>query len=329
MADRTLKFGTLGAAKITPPALIKPARKDPNVEVVAVAARDPARARAFARKHRLPRVHRAYADVIDDPELDAIYNPLPISHHREWTIRALRAGKHVLCEKAIANNADEAQEMADVARETGLVLMEAFHYRYHPVFLRAKAIVESGALGKLMRLDAEFTTPIRDPHDIRMIYEKGGGVTMDIGCYPIHWVRHLTGEEPEVVSAQAVTGPPKVDLTLTAELRFPSGTVARVHGSMADDVGFAAELVAEGATGRLVVTNPLAPQHGHRIVVTVGSERRKERLDRRSTYAYQLDAFVDAVWNGTPLPTDGQDGVRNMKVIDAAYVAAGLPPRGT
>jgi predicted dehydrogenase len=268
-------------------------------------------------------------DVVNDPELDAIYNPLPISHHCEWTIKALRAGKHVLCEKAIACNAEEAQRMADVARETGLVLMEAFHYRYHPVFLRAKDIVESGALGELVRVDAKFTTPIADPQDIRMNYETGGGVTMDIGCYPIHWVRHLTGEDPEVVSATAVTGAPKVDLTLTAELRFPGGAVGRIHGSMAGHEVFASELVAEGARGRLEVTNPLAPQLGHRIVATIDGETREETLDRRPTYAYQLDAFVDAVLKGTPLPTDGRDGVANMKVIDAAYRAAGLPPRGT
>jgi predicted dehydrogenase len=322
-------LGTLGAARITPPALIAPARENANVDVVAVAARDPARARAFGQEHGIPRIHSTYVDVINDPELDAVYNPLPISHHCEWTIKALRAGKHVLCEKAIASNADEAQRMADVARETGLVLMEAFHYRYHPVFLRAKDIVESRALGKLVHVDAKFTTPIKDPQDIRMNYETGGGVTMDIGCYPIHWVRHLMGEEPEVVSATAVTGAPKVDLTLTAELLFPGGTAGRIHGSMADDVAFASELLAEGARGRLEVTNPLAPQLGHRIVATIDGETREETLDRRPTYAYQLDAFVDAVLNGTPLPTDGRDGVANMKVIDAAYRAAGLPPRGT
>lgn len=328
MAERTLRFGTLGAAKITPPALIAPARENAGVEVVAVAARDPVRARAFGQEHGIPRIHQTYLDVINDPEVDVIYNPLPISHHCEWTIQALRAGKHVLCEKAIANNADEAQRMADVALDTGLVLMEAFHYRYHPVFLRAKEIVERGSLGKLVSVEAKFTVPIKDPQDIRMIYETGGGVTMDIGCYPIHWVRHLTGEEPEVVSATAVTGPPKVDLALTAELRFPSGTAGRIHGSMAEDVGFAADLVAEGAGGRLVVTNPLAPQLGHRIELTMKGETSEEMLDRRPSYAYQLDAFVDAVLNGTPLPTDGNDGVRNMQVIDAAYRAAGLPPRG-
>jgi predicted dehydrogenase len=329
MAKRILRFGTLGAAKITPPALIAPARENAEVDVVAVAARDPARAKAFGQEHGIPRLHATYLDVIHDPEIDVIYNPLPISHHCEWTIQALRAGKHVLCEKAIANNANEARQMADVAREAGLVLMEAFHYRYHPVFLRAKEIVESGALGELLRLDAEFTTPIRDPEDIRMNYATGGGVTMDIGCYPIHWVRHLLGEEPEVVSARAVTGPPEVDLELTAELRFPSGTAGRIHGSMQNEVGFAAHLAAEGADGRLKVTNPLAPHYGHRIELTIGRKTTEETLDRRSTYAYQLDAFVDAVLNGTALPTDGDDGVRNMKVIDAAYRAAGLPPRGT
>jgi predicted dehydrogenase len=329
MKERVLRFGTLGAARITPPALIAPAKENTGVEVVAVAAREQSRAKTFAEEHGIARVHATYQEVIDDPEVDVVYNPLPISHHCEWTIKALRAGKHVLCEKAIANNAEEARQMADVARETDLVLMEAFHYRYHPVFLRAKDLVTGGELGELRSVEASFTTPITNPQDIRMIYETGGGVTMDIGCYPIHWVRHLTGEEPEIVSAEARVGPPKVDLALTAELRFPGGVTGRVHGSMEEDIGFFADLVAEGARGTLKVTNPLAPQLGHKIELTVGQETREEILDRRPTYAYQLDAFVDAVLNGTPLPTDGEDGVRNMKIIDAAYVAAGLPPRGT
>lgn len=329
MAGRLLRFGTLGAARITPPALVAPAKENPGVEVVAVAARDRAKAKTFAEEHGIARVHSTYQEVIDDPAVEVVYNPLPISHHCEWTIKALRAGKHVLCEKAIANNAEEAQRMTDVARETGLVLMEAFHYRYHPVFLRAQQIVSGRELGPLKSVEAWFTTPITNPQDIRMIYETGGGVTMDIGCYPIHWVRHLTGEEPEVVSANAAVGPPKVDLSLTAELRFPGGISGRVRGSMEASAGFSAELVAEGARGTLRVTNPLAPQLGHKIELTVEGGTSEETLDRRPTYAYQLDAFVDAVLNGTPLPTDGEDGVRNMKVIDAAYIAAGLPPRGT
>ena len=169
----------------------------------------------------------SYEEVVTHPECNAIYIPLPISGHCEWTLAALEAGKHVLCEKALASNAHEAEEMAALAREKGLVLMEAFHYRYHPVFLRAKEIVQSGVLGTLAEIRAEFSLPMRIPEDdIRMRYETGGGVTMDIGTYPITWERHLLVEEPREVTAVAEEGPTDVDLKLSARMTFASGVVA-------------------------------------------------------------------------------------------------------
>src|SRR5579863_10501361 len=135
---RQIRFGILGAARIAPDALVKPAQKSPDAEVVAIAARDLARAREFAGTHHIPRLHKTYEDLIGDPDLDVIYNPLPNSMHCEWTIAALRAGKHVLCEKPIASNAAEAEQMANVAKETGMILGEAFHYRYHPLAERIR-----------------------------------------------------------------------------------------------------------------------------------------------------------------------------------------------
>src|SRR6185295_11726888 len=142
-----IRIGVLGAAAIVPMALTKPALAVPEVQITAIAARDPKRAQGFARKHHIPRVHETYTDLLADPEIDAIYNPLPNSLHAEWTIRALRAGKHVLCEKPFASNAREAEEMANAAKETGLVLSEAFAYRYHPITARVKDILASGELG--------------------------------------------------------------------------------------------------------------------------------------------------------------------------------------
>src|SRR5512139_3630913 len=144
-----VRMGILGAAVIVPTALTGPARSVPEVEVAAIAARDPKRAAAFARRHGIPRVHPSYADVLADPAIDAIYNPLPNSLHAEWTIRALRSGKHVLCEKPFASNSAEAGEMGRVAAETGLVLSEAFAYRYHPLAARMKEILASGEIGQV------------------------------------------------------------------------------------------------------------------------------------------------------------------------------------
>ncbi|MCY4657830.1 MAG: Gfo/Idh/MocA family oxidoreductase [Gammaproteobacteria bacterium] len=325
---KQLRFGTLGAAGITPAALTQPALENDDVVVAAVAARNRERAETFAKKQSIENVLDTYDDVINDSSLDVIYNPLPISHHKEYTIKALRAGKHVLCEKSFAMNADEARDMAAVAEETGLVLIEAFHYRYHPVFQRALEIVDSGVLGKLKHIDARFTVGTPREDNIRMILETGGGATMDMGCYPISWLRHITRQEPKVVSATAKEGKPQIDLSLDVEYELADGLTARTSGSMIDP-GFAADLRITAENGELFVQNPLVPQMGNRIKLTVNGEvLQDEELTRRTTYAFQLEAFVDAVRNGTKLPTDAQDAIKQMEVIDAAYIAAGLKPRG-
>ncbi len=171
-----IQFGMLGAAKIAPDALIKPCAAESGAAIRVLAARDRSRAEKMAKRAKIPEVVDHYQQVVAHPDCNAIYIPLPISAHHEWTLKALEAGKHVLCEKALASNAREAEEMAALAREKGLVLMEAFHYRYHPVFRRAKEVVESGVLGTLREIRGEFSLPVRIPEDdIRMRYETGGG----------------------------------------------------------------------------------------------------------------------------------------------------------
>ncbi|MEC9252031.1 MAG: Gfo/Idh/MocA family oxidoreductase [Pseudomonadota bacterium] len=321
-----LRIGTLGAAGITPAALMEPAKEIDGVVVAAVAARDRNRAEQFAERHHIPLVYDHYDSVIADDSLDVIYNPLPISHHLEYTVKALRAGKHVLCEKSFALNAREAEEMHAVAQDTGLVLIEAFHYRYHQIFQRALEIVESGTLGKLEHIDARFVVGTPNAENIRMHYDTGGGATMDMGCYPISWLRHITREEPKVVAATAKIGNPDVDLRLEVDYQLQDGLTATTVGSMCDP-GFAADMEIRGSDGHMRVVNPLVPQHGNKIELTVGSDSSEEEFTRRSTYAFQLEAFVDAVENGTQLPTDSADAVKQMRVIDAAYLAAGMKTR--
>src|SRR5512143_29432 len=162
-----IRIGVLGAAAIVPMSLTNPARKVPEAQIIAIAARDPQRAQRFAKRHNISRVHRTYNDLLADPEIDAIYNPLPNGLHAEWTIRALRAGKHVLCEKPISSNAGEAEEMSKVAQETGLVLSEAFAYRYHPLTARVKEIIASGEIGKVRHIGAQFSFLLPSPKNIR------------------------------------------------------------------------------------------------------------------------------------------------------------------
>ncbi len=323
-----MRFGALGAALITPRALVYPCIDEPAATIYAIAARDRSRAEGFARWHRIPKVLDSYADVATHPKVDAVYNALHITAHREWTLAAIKEQKHVLCEKSFASNAEEAKEMAAAADKAGVVVMDAFHYRYHPIFIRAKEIYDSGELGEITRIAGVFHIPVTDPDSIRMKYELGGGVTMDIGCYPISWVRHITGLEPEAISAQAEEGPPKVDVMLKTEQHFANGVVATTSGDMREGVKFEAWLEVVGTNGTMRVNNPLVPQNGNSIEVTGSSRDRVETFDRRATYGYQLDAFLAAVHQGEALFTDAWDGYRQMAVIDRAYEAAGLPVRG-
>lgn len=323
-----LQFGTLGVARITPRALINPCIDEPRANVVAIAARDRTRAEDYARHAHIRYVLDDYQAVIDHPKVNAIYNPLLITAHKEWTLKALAAGKPVLCEKSFTANATEAQEVADAAAAARLPVMDAFHYRYHPVFIRAKEIYDSGALGTIEQVSAAFHIPVTDPTDIRMNYATGGGVTMDIGCYPISWVRHITGEEPDEVTAQAEVGPAHVDLVLEAQMTFPSGVTATSSGDMRPEAQFRADIDVIGSAGTLKVVNPIVPQNGHALILTVDGRTTTETLDRRPTYGYQLDAFIAAVEEGTPLFTGPEDAVAQMRLIDRCYAAAGLPIRG-
>jgi predicted dehydrogenase len=319
----------LGAARIAPAALVRPARALAGVELRALAARDPGRANRFAARHGIPRVHASYQDLLADPELDAVYVPLPNALHCEWSVRALEAGKHVLCEKPLASNAEQALHMADAAARTGRLLVEAFHWRYHALALRLREILASGELGPLRHVEASLCIPFAIPGNIRYRFELGGGATMDAGCYAVSLVRFLAGAEPEVVSARALLASPQVDRAMRAELRFPGGLTGRITCSL-----FSARLLdvsarVVGERGRLHVLNPVAPQLFHRLAVRTPAGRRVERAAGEGTYTAQLRAFARAAREGTPLPTDAAHGVANMRVIDAIYEAAGLRRRGT
>ncbi len=323
-----LRFGILGAALIAPDALIKPAQMVDDAEVVAIAARDPARAREFAAKHGIPRVLASYADVISDPAVDVVYNPLPNSLHCEWTIRALRAGKHVLCEKPLASNAMEAEQMAKAAAETGRFLGEAFHYRYHPLADRVRAIMAGGALGKLQRVEGQFSVPIPETN-IRFDWSLAGGATMDLGCYPLHMIRYFSGMTPRVVRARAETGPKNIDIAMEVELELAGGATARMNCSMKKDAVLSASFIARGDRGELRVINPVGPHWGHQLTLKTGAGETDETVPGDTSYTHQLRAFVAALRGEGKFPTDGADGVVGMRIVDDVYRAAGLPPRGT
>jgi predicted dehydrogenase len=333
LAERSVRFGILGAARIAPAAVIRPARTNPEAGVAVVAARDQARAAVYARKHAIPRVAGDYEAVLADPEVDAVYIPLPNGLHGRWTLAALEAGKHVLCEKPFTSNATEAEQVADAARRaaegSGLVTMEAFHYRYHPLAHRMREVVDSGELGRIRTIEAWLCAPIPNKRDIRYQWDLAGGALMDMGCYVVNMARMLGGEEPTVVSASARLHTPDVDRAMSAELGCPGGHTARVHCSMWSSSLLHVEARVTGEDGAMRAVNPVAPHTLSWLSVRSPRGRRREFPTRRPTYAYQLDAFVSAVLRGAPVLTTADDAVATMRVVDAVYEAAGMRPRGT
>jgi predicted dehydrogenase len=322
-----LRIGLLGAAKIAPSAIVAPAKAVPEVSLVSVAARDPARAKEFAAKHNIPRIHDSYDAMIADPAIDALYIPLPNGLHGQWAIKAAKAGKHVLCEKPIAANAEEATAMAEAARDAGKVLMEAFHYRYHPLAQRMADIVASGELGEIKHVRATMCFPLPLFKDIRYNFSLAGGTMMDAGCYAVHIARLLGGSDPDVTSAVPKLLNPNIDRAMEAQLRFKSGATGTVTVSMWSWKLLNISCGVVGSKGEMSVFNPVAPQAYHRLTVKTDKGKRSENLGNRPTYLYQLEAFTDAVLRGKPVLTSAEDGIVNMRIIDDIYRAAGMQPR--
>ena len=324
-----LRIGLLGAARITNQALMKPAKGNTEVTVAAIAARDLGRAQAYASKHGIARVHATYDDLLADPDLDAIYNPLPNGLHAEWTLKALAAGKHVLCEKPFTSNAAEAREVAKAAADSGLVVMEAFHYRYHPLAERMRSIAHSGELGTVREVRTALCFPLPKFSDIRYDYDLGGGAMMDAGCYALTALRLLGPGEPEVVSATAKLRNPKIDRAMSADFRYATGATGHLDASMWSRrlLKISAEVV--GDKGRLKVFNFVAPQYFNRLTLTVDGRTSHERVAGDPTYTCQLRAFVGAVLRGESFPTTPDDAVLTMALIDDIYRAAGMPLRGS
>ncbi len=327
-----IRIGVLAASRIAEKAVVAQVAKVDGVEISAVGARDAGRAADAAARWGAAHSYGSYRELVESEHVDAVYIGTPATLHRPWTLEALAAGKHVLCEKPLAANAADAEVMASAAESTGLVAMEAFHWRYHPYAQQIKDVITSGEIGDVRRIESRFDIGSGGiaEGDIRWQYELGGGALMDLGCYPIQFVRWAAGDDPEVVSASAVCpNDDGVDGQLEAELAWPSlGASGRIHTSMiADFDGAENDLVVTGTNGTLTAVNPLAPQNGASLTVETGDGVRTEEVADSATYLHQMEAFVDAIANGTPFPTTMRDGVTNMAIIDACYQAAGLDPR--
>jgi predicted dehydrogenase len=323
-----IRIGILGAAKIAPKAILEPARKRTDCRVVAVAARDPERATAFAAEHGIQHVADSYDALIARDDIDLIYNALPPHRHADVSIAALKTGKAVLCEKPFAMNADEAGEMAEAARQADRPLIEAFHYRFHPAFERVLSIIRGGHIGDIVSMESDFSVSIPyRPGELRHTLETGGGALMDLGCYSIHMLRTVTGLEPSVASAQCHCDRPGVDISTHARLNFGGDVSGAVMTSMSETVTRRILLHVEGSHGSVTFTNPVHPHRGHEIIVQRYGQTTTETVPGDVTYEHQLAHVIDVLAGRAQPLTGGTDAVANMQVIDAIYRAAGLSPR--
>ena len=325
-----LRIGTLGSSRISSPALIEPATRVPEVTVAAVAARDLARAEAYALRHGLERAYGSYEELLADPDIDAVYNPLPNSLHGPWTLRAIEAGKHVLCEKPFASNADEAARVAQAASASGLVVMEAMHYRYHPLIQRLTEVV--GELGPVRHIQAWTSFAIVNPGDIRYDYSLAGGALMDGGCYALDCLRLLGGDGASVTGALAdpvgvAAGGAVTDRSLAVRLAFPGGVTGWFESSFTRDGAFRADLHVICEDGLVHLDNFIFPIRGRLTATRKGTVVADEAGAGESTYVHQLRAFAAAIASGEPVPTSAASALVTMRLIDDAYLAAGLALR--
>lgn len=323
-----LGIGVLGASRIAEVAIVAPAAELGH-RLVAVAARDRGRAEVFAEKYGVERVLGSYQDVIDDADVDVIYNPLANALHAPWNLAAIAAGKPVLSEKPFARNESEAIAVADAARAAGVTVLEGFHYFFHPVTRRAFALAAGGELGEIRRVEVAMAMPAPGEDDPRWSLDLAGGALMDLGCYGLHIMRtlgRLCLGDPVVTGSTAELRSPGVDARCEIEFAFPSGATGLSTNSMvAPDYSFTLQIT--GSTGAAFVHDFIHPAEDDRLTLSTAGGMTVERHGTRPSYSYQLEAFAEHVQDGAALPFGVDDAVQNMALVDAAYRAAGLDPR--
>lgn len=330
MTDEPLRIGVLGAARIAELSIVGPSRTTGH-RLVAVAARDRDRAEAFAGAHGVERVADSYAELVADPEIEVVYNPLANSLHGPWNLAALQAGKHVLTEKPSASNTAEAAQVHEAVTKAGTVFMEGFHYLFHPVTRRLHELLDSGELGDLRHVETMVAMPAPPDDDVRWQLPLAGGALMDLGCYSLHAQRMLApwaGGAPRLVAARGgeKARAAGVDEWLDVDLEFPGGATGSARCHMAHHTWQMSCRVG-GSRGEATAVNFVQPHLDDRVVVRTAAGERTEELGRRSSYTYQLEAFAAHLRRGTPLTLDADDALTTMRLIDDSYRAAGFPVR--
>jgi xylose dehydrogenase (NAD/NADP) len=328
--DRKINWGILGCAGIAEKAFIPAVRESQNGVLGAIAARDEDRAKSWAGRFGFERAHRTYQELVEDPAIDAIYNPLPNDLHAEWSIRAIRAGKHVICEKPMAMNAPEVRAMIQAADTHGVLLMEGFMYKFHPQIEKTLELIHQGTIGELRSVHSSFTFQFeRDGTNYRWSPAMGGGALYDVGCYTLSLARLVFGEEPVSAFASARLDPATgVDMTTAAVLEFPGGRFALCDASF--EAHFQSRLLAVGADGTLRLERAFsAKAFDVEIELVRGDAKDAVRVPQANMFALMVEHFGDAVLGRAPLRYPAADALGNMRAIDACFesIRTGRPVR--
>ncbi|HEV2597823.1 Gfo/Idh/MocA family oxidoreductase [Sphingopyxis sp.] len=316
-----VRIGLIGASRVALHAATGAAAHVGNVEVIAVASRDFGRALAFAKEQRIERAYGDYTALLNDPDVDLVYIGTPPSHHAEQALAAITAGKSVLVEKPFSLTAADAVRVRDAAAASGVRVFEAMHSPHHRLFQRISELVSQGELGHLKSIDALFEAPIDRGDAIRWSPELGGGALMDLGVYPLAFVRRIAGEDFEVKSAEAefMGG---VDARFEAVLAYDNGLECRIAASMIAQAP-AARLRIEGEDGWIEAINPVLPQLGHRLTLCVGGQQKDEQVGGPSSFEAQLAAVAATLSDGASFPVPEDDFVASMVAIERLRASFG------
>ena len=323
MNERPLNWGLLSTARINR-ALIPPLHASKRTTLLAVASRTQSSADAYAREWNIPRARGSYESLLSDPDVDVVYNSLPNHLHAEWTIKALRAGKHVLCEKPLALSLPEVDAMMTASKETGKILAEALMYRHHPQTLKVKEMVDGGALGKLQLIKGAFTFLMRREGDFRSVKEMGGGSIWDVGCYPISYARMLAGEPSEVFGWQ-VSGEGGSDLSFFGQMRFASGVHAEFDAGFQSPLRSFIEIVGSEAVMNIPV--PFKPGLNSQFQIRRVSNKNKIEtihVPGPELYLGEVDDMCDAILLGKPPRVSLADSRGNITTILALLESANI-----
>jgi predicted dehydrogenase len=318
--EKKLNWGLLSTARINR-ALIKPLNASKRTRLLAVASRSISSAEAYAREWNIPRAHGSYEDLLNDAEVNVIYNSLPNYLHAEWTIRALRAGKHVLCEKPLALTLAEVDSMISASEESGKVLAEAFMYRHHEQTLKVMEIVQSGALGKLRLIKGAFSFSLARTDNYRNFKEMGGGSIWDVGCYPVSYARMLAGTEPLEAFGWQVQGMGGSDLTFAGQMKFANEVLFQFDSSFISPLRTCMEIV--GSEAVMGIPNPFKPGKRNEITIRRGERERRLLIKGGELYSGEVEDMCEAILNGKPTRVTLEDSRNNTAAILALIDSAG------